>query len=62
MFIDHYQMPVGFKKMILMEKFEEMLGFWFELGFFGFFLFVGLLGCFFFLCGLVLLFCCYTLA
>lgn len=31
-----------------MEKFEAMLGFWFELGFFGVFLFVGLLGCFFF--------------
>lgn len=35
MFIDHYQMPVGFLETILMEKFEEMLGFWFDLmGFF----------------------------
>lgn len=44
MFIDHYQMPVGFLETILMEKFEEMLGFWFELFFF---LFVGLLVWFF---------------
>lgn len=34
MFIDHYQMPVGFLETILMEKLEEMLGFWFEIFFF----------------------------
>lgn len=44
MFIDHYQMPVGFLETILMEKLEEMLGFWFEIFFFSF---VGLFGCFF---------------
>lgn len=51
MFIDHYQMPVGFLETILMEKLEEMLGFWFEIFFFHLWVCLGV-----FFCGFVLLF------
>lgn len=52
MFIDHYQMPVGFLETILMEKFEEMLVFWFQL----FVFFICGFAWLFFSCGFVLLF------